>query len=273
MTSASNSVVVITGASSGIGKALAFVYAERGDSLILAARRLEKMQEFAPELKNAEGVECVCCDVTNPEDLKKVFDRARDVFGRIDIVIANAGFGIMGPFGVITTADYQRQFDTNVMGVIETVSQALPDLQKSRGRIVLIGSVMSYLTTAGTSAYSMSKSAIRALANALYIEQKPHGVSVTLICPGFVDSEIRRVNNQGKFDAKLPEPAPKLLIIPADVAARKMVIAIDKRRAEYVLGAHGKIAVWIQRFFPSLTRIILSLGGQKMDVRMENSLN
>jgi short-subunit dehydrogenase len=131
---------------------------------------------------------------------------------------------------------------------------------KSRGRLVLIGSVAGYISTPNASPYAMSKFAIRALAEALRPELAPHGVTVTLISPGFVTSEIRQVDNRGGWHARAKDPLPSWLPMPADVAAKKIVAAVYRRRREAIITVHGKILVWLSRFAPWVLRLAARRG-------------
>lgn len=204
-------VALVTGASSGIGAELAREISRRGGNVVAAARRLDRLETLAQELSRSGGsVLAVGCDVTRREDLDRCVSRAREVFGRLDTVIANAGFGVVGKFEDLTVEDYRRQFETNVFGVLQTAFAALDDLKKSRGRLVLIGSVAGFVPTPGSSPYSMSKFAVRALAGALRTELAPHGISVTHIAPGFIKSEIYQIDNAGSFSPRLEEPGARL---------------------------------------------------------------
>lgn len=256
-----NKVILITGASSGIGEALAFELAKNGASLILAARRTDRLQSVVDQISKQNGVAiAVTCDVASEVDLKRTVELTIERYGRLDIVIANAGFGVVGQFENLSVEDYHRQFDTNVYGVLRTIYAALPELKKTRGQIVLLGSVASYVSLPGSSPYSMSKFAIRALADALTDEMRPHGIGVTLLSPGFVTSEIRRVDNQGQLRAGAQDPLPSWLPMPTSTAAKKMVRAIARRQREEIITTHGKLIVFIHRHFPGLIRATTRLG-------------
>jgi short-subunit dehydrogenase len=254
-------VVLITGASSGIGAALARELAREGARLLLMARRRDRLEALRTELASS-GAEVVVHvgDVTRRADLDAAVALAVERYGRLDVAIANAGFGVVGPIEKLGIEDYRRQFETNVFAAIETSKACLPELVKSRGRLVLIGSVAGYISTPNASPYAMSKFAIRAFAEALRPELAPRGVAVTLISPGFVESEIRQVDNRGGWHAQAKNPLPSWLPMPAEVAAKKIVAAVYRRRREAIITVHGKVLVWLSRFAPWVLRLAMRRG-------------
>jgi short-subunit dehydrogenase len=229
---------LITGASSGIGAALARELAREGARLVLMARRRERLDALCAELA-AVGAQAVVHvgDVTKRADLDAGVALAVERYGRLDIAIANAGFGVVGPLERLNVEDYRRQFETNVFAAIETSKACLAELVKARGRLVLIGSVAGYISTPNASPYAMSKFAIRAFAEALRHELAPRGVAVTLISPGFVESEIRQVDNRGGWHPQAKDPLPSWLPMRADVAAKKIVYALH--------GVHMDIVTYV----------------------------
>src|SRR5262249_40283546 len=161
------------------------------------------------------------------------------------------------PVAMLTVEDFRRQFETNVFGVLRTVYATLPDIRRRRGRIAIIGSVSGHIATPGAAPYAMSKFAVRALAEALGHELARSGASVTLVSPGYVASEIRRVDNEGVLRAETPDPVPRFLIMPTDRAARQIVRAIARRRREVVVTGHGKAVVFLHRHAPWLTTAVI----------------
>lgn len=252
--------VLITGASSGIGAALAREFAGQGASLVLAARRVERLELVAEQLRRMGAkVAVAACDVTKDEDLRAAVALARaQLGGPLHVAVANAGFGVGGRVEELTVDDYRRQFETNVFGVLRTVYATLDDLTETRGRLAIIGSVNGYLALPGVSAYAMSKFAVRALCESLAIEMRPRGVTVTHIAPGFVASEIRQVDKQGVHHPDVSAAGPKRLEISAERAARDIVRAVRRRRREGVISGHGKLAVWLARHMPWATSGMLS---------------
>ena len=258
----SGKTVLVTGASAGIGKELSLQLAKSGANVILTARRMDRLTEIAEQINlNGGKALAISLDVTSLEESIEAIKKAAQRFSSLDAVIANAGFGVAGNFERLSNEDYQRQFDTNIFGVMNIIRASLPHLKASKGMIGIIGSVNSYISLPGNSAYAMSKFAIKALSQSLQMELTKQGVSVTLLCPGFVDSEIRKVNNQGEYNPKAKEIAPAKLIMPTDVAAKQILIAIAKRKKEKIITGHGKVIVLLQRFFPGLThQLIAKLG-------------
>ena len=252
--------VFITGASSGIGAALTEEYVKRGDNVVVLARRLDRLQALSQ--KNDGKILVVQGDVTLVEDLNRAVAAARERFGGLDVVIANAGLAVVGRFDRLSISDYRRQFEVNVFGVLNTVYAVLEELKRTRGQLVLLGSVMSHISLPTTSPYSMSKFAVRALADSLRGELARDGISVTLISPGFVESEIRHVDSQGTYQATSRDPIPTCLVMPTGVCARKIMKAVDCRRSEAVITAHGKVSVLINRFIPWIIPVAARLAGR-----------
>ena len=251
--------VWITGCSSGIGEALAEEWVRRGAWVFLSARREERLNVLAARL-NQFGpgkATAIACDVTDEDSLRAAGRRIADECGTLDIVIANAGFGVSGTIAKLTLADYERQFDTNVYGVIRTVQAALPVLKGSGARIGIVGSVAGHVSLPGGSAYSMSKFAVRAFAESLWAEVSRKGISVTLISPGFVESDIRRVNNNGEFVKGADDPVPAWLVVPRARAASDIIRGVLAGRKEIVITGHGKLIVFLVRYFKWLVDLLL----------------
>jgi short-subunit dehydrogenase len=248
--------VLVTGSSSGIGEELAWQLGQAGARLTLTARRTDLLESLAQRIA-ASGLPrplVTACDVTRNGDPERAVAGSVRQWGKLDVVIANAGFGVVGALKALTVEDYRRQFETNVFGVLRTIYAALPEIEKTRGNVVIIGSVAGWVASPGTSAYGMSKFAVRALANAIRPELRLSGVTVTLISPGFVASNIRRVDNQGMLQAGAKDPMPAWLVMRTDKAARQIVRAVARGKREAIITAHGKMLVALERFMPWVIR-------------------
>ncbi len=252
-----NQVVFVTGASAGIGAACAREFARQGAKVALAARRVEKLEGVTGEIRAAGGeAMAVACDVCDRASLDAAVVQVVAQWGRIDVVLANAGFGVSGLGHRLETEDFRRQFDTNVFGVLDTIYATLPHVIAAKGRIALVSSVMGHLSMPSFAPYCSSKYAVRAIANCLYYDLADLGVSVTCISPGIVESELRSINNKGEYTGK-PDPAPKWIVMPAATAARHMVRAIHKRKPLYVVTMHGKVLAFFAERFPGAYRFLL----------------
>jgi NAD(P)-dependent dehydrogenase (short-subunit alcohol dehydrogenase family) len=183
--------------------------------------------------------------------------------GRLDVAVANAGAGVMGRFERLTDAQWRRLFGVNVFGAVSTARHALPHLRQSSVRLAFVASVSAFLCAPGGSAYSASKFALRAIGLTLAQELHGSGVSCTTLHPGFVESEIAQVDNDGRFDPSRKDRRPSQLMWPADRAARVMVRAIHRRRREYVFTGHGKIGVFLGEHFPGLTHFLVTRFARK----------
>ncbi len=247
--------VLITGASSGIGAALAREYDKRGARIAILARRKDRLDALAKELRDAVPI---ACDVTDDVSVQRAVREALGAFGDLDVVVANAGISVLGAVEEISIDEYKKQFETNVFGVLRTVKASLGSLKRTSGRIGLVGSVSGFLSLPGTSAYAMSKFAVRALAEALGAELSASGVSVTHIAPGFVESEMR------KAGASQRDPIPPFLVMRNDRAAHEIANALHDRRAEAVITNHGKAAMFMATRFPRTVHSMVRLASSQV---------
>jgi short-subunit dehydrogenase len=251
--------VLITGASSGIGQELAIQLGQAGAKLMLTARRKDLLEDLAQRIAASGRPRPLVAeaDVTRDGDLERAVAETVHHWGKLDVVIANAGFQVIGRMKQLSLQDYRRQFETNVFGVLRTIYAALPEIEKARGNVALIGSLSGWAATPGASPYAMAKFAVRALANSITPELALSGVKVTLISPGLVASNIRRTDNQGRFraDAKEHSNIPTWLEMPTEKAARQILSAVARGKREAILSGHAKALVAIERFMPWLLRI------------------
>lgn len=255
-------VVWITGGGSGLGREMALRFAEQGAKLAISGRRVEKLRDAlqAIEAKGAEAI-AVACDVRNDKDVDRALSDVLAHYGQLDVVVANAGFSVAGPIERISAEEWRAQMETNVIGLTNTVRSSLPALRQSKGRIVLIGSVAGLISMPGTGPYHASKFAVRAIGETLAMELYGSGVTCTTIHPGFVASEIARVDNRGVYDASRRDMRPAKLMWEPDKASRVMVDAIYKRKRDFTFTGHGRVAGFLGRHFPSLVYVAITRGG------------
>jgi NAD(P)-dependent dehydrogenase (short-subunit alcohol dehydrogenase family) len=255
-------VVWITGGGTGLGKECAKHFAKRGAIVVVSGRREDRLLETVRECE-ALGAKslAIACDVTSQESMQDALSKILEHFGRLDVILANAGFAVSGRFEDLNADDWRRQFETNVFGLINTVKVALPELKKTRGRVALVGSVAGFLISPGVGAYHSSKYAVRAIGQLLSVELHGSGVTCTTIHPGFVKSEISQVDNKGVFHPEWTDRRPQKLMWETDKAASVMVDAIYWRRREFVFTQHGKVAAWLGRCWPDLVHFVLTRSG------------
>ncbi|MEM1030325.1 MAG: SDR family NAD(P)-dependent oxidoreductase [Myxococcota bacterium] len=255
----SSTVVWITGAGTGLGRALAQDYATQGASVALSGRRVAPLEAVAKDIRSAGGEALVVpLDVTDHAAVTETVHAVVDWKGRLDTVVANAGYGCAGTFSALSIEDFRRQFDVNFFGLIATAKASLPYLQKTKGRLALIGSVAAFYGLPNSGAYSASKAALRALGQSMAVELEGTGVSVTVVHPGFVESDIYKVRNDQTIDDTRKDARPQKLMWKAPRAARVMARAIEGRKRDFVFTGHGRLGAFLMQHFPGFTHFVLT---------------
>ena len=256
-------VVWITGASAGMGRALALEFARRGADVAVSARRVDRLVALVDEIEAlGRRALAVACDVTQDAAVAAAVDAVLAHFGRLDVAVANAGFSVAGRIEDLSDADLRRQFDTNVFGALSTARHALPALRRSKGRLALVSSVAATMASPRIGAYTASKFALRGFGLTLAQELHGSGASCTLLNPGFVATEIAQVDNDGKLDPTRPDRRPARLMWSAEAAARVMVTAIHRRKLEYTFTLHGKLGVWLGKHATGLVHLLMRGSGR-----------
>ena len=249
-----DSVVVITGASKGIGAELARQLAARGAKLMLAARSEAELAQVAADCKKAgASVVTVKADVTSERDCQAIVAGAMVAFGRLDALVNNAGATMWARFEDIGDMSIlKRIMDVNYMGAVYCTKHALPHLRASKGRIVGISSLAGRTGVPTRTGYSAAKHAMTGFFDSLRIELEDSGVSVTMIYPGFVATGIRE--NASGPDGKpiLVSPVKEREVMSVEDCARRIVTAMERRDREVVMTARGKIGLFLKLFAPSL---------------------
>ncbi|MCB9597588.1 MAG: SDR family oxidoreductase [Sandaracinaceae bacterium] len=243
----------VTGGGTGIGRALALELARQGADVAISGRRADKLDAVAQEIE-ALGRRALAlpCDVRDEDQLARTVERIAADFGKLDVAIANAGFAVGGPIEGLTAERLRNQLDINVVGAAMTCKHALTQLRPTKGRLGLVGSVAAFTPLAKNGAYCASKAGLRMVGQTLAIELAGTGVSVTTLHPGFVESEINQVDDDGVHHADREDKRPKNLMWPADKAARVMLKALWKRKTELVFTGHGKVFSALGQHLPGL---------------------
>lgn len=259
MSSFRGHAVWITGGGSGLGASMARRFAELGADVAVTGRRQEKLDEVVESLgRFGNRALAVPCDVGDEEAVQAAVATVVDAFGKLDVVVANAGFSVAGRIEKLTADDWRRQMNVNVVGAAITARHALPHLRKTRGRLALVGSVSGTLASPGFGAYSASKYAVRAIGQTLSMELHGSGVSCTTLQPGFVKSDIAKTDNDGVYHADRRDKRPAKLMWETEDAAKVMVRAIRRRKREFTFTGHGKFGAFLGMHAPGLVHFVMT---------------
>ena len=242
-------VVIITGASSGIGRALAEKYASEGWDLVLGARREERLKELQSNLHTR--VLALRTDVTRESDCKNLIEKAIEKFGRIDVLINNAGISMRALLKDTDIDVLHRVMDVNFWGTVYCTKYALPHLINSKGLIIGIISVGGYIGLPGRTGYSASKFAVRGFLETLRTENLKTGLHVLIVAPGFTSSEIRKsaLTANGTPQGETPRNENKMM--SAEECAKHIFTAAEKRKRQLILTfLEGKFTVFLSKFMP-----------------------
>ena len=247
-----NKVVVITGASSGIGRALALEFASRGARLSLGARRTELLEQLRTELPGTE-ILIQKTDVSSETDCSLLIEETIRRFGRIDVLINNAGISMRALFEEVDLKVIRQVMDVNFYGTVYCSKYALPYLLKTKGSLVGVISIAGYAGLPGRSGYSASKFAIRGFLDTIRIENMKKGLHVLVAAPGFTASEVRKValTTDGSQQGETPRDESQMM--SAEACARYIARAVQKRKRQLILTfTEGKLTVFLGKFFPAL---------------------
>lgn len=244
-------VVVITGASSGIGKALAMEFAGRGASVVMAARNSERLEHAAAVVaaKNAR-VLSVVADVSSEHDCKALIDKTVDEFGRVDILINNAGISMRALFEDTSLDVIRKLMDINFWGTVYCTKYALPHLLAVKGSVAGVSSIAGYKGLPGRTGYSASKFAMHGFLETLRIENMKKGLHVLIACPGFTSSNIRNTALNGRGEQQGESPRDETGMMSPEEVAFHIANAIARRKDRLTLTFQGRLTVLLNKFFP-----------------------
>src|SRR6185436_4303507 len=242
-------VVIVTGASSGIGEATARQLGREGARLILAARRVDRLEALAQEIAAMNtGAETlvVQADLSRLEDIQALIKQTMDQFGRIDVLVNNAGFGRLDWLeNLDPIKDIQSQFAVNVLGVVQTTRQVLPVMIEQRsGHIINMCSMAGLVATPTYSIYAACKHAVHGFSEALRREVKPWGIDVSMIYPGGVITEFAQ---HAGIKRKTQASTPKALLLTADQVGKAVIRLMGHPRPMWILPWAWTFTVWMNR--------------------------
>ncbi len=247
-------VVIVTGASSGIGEATAREFAKQGAKIVLAARRVDKLQTLADEIATMKtGAETlvVQADLSKLEDIQSMIAQTLEKFGHIDVLVNNAGFGRLDWLeNLDPVKDIQAQIDVNVMGVLQTTRQVLPVMMKQRsGSIINMCSMAGLVGTPTYTIYAASKHAVHGFSEALRREVKPWGIDVSLIYPGGVVTEFtQHAGIKRKTSAKTPD----FMLLTAEQVGQAVVKLVHHPKRMLVIPWLWNVTVFMNKFLPGI---------------------
>jgi short-subunit dehydrogenase len=242
--------VLLTGASSGIGRALALELARAGAKQVLVARQLDKLEEVRSEIESLGGEAAVCAgDVTDPTVCQIALERCRDHYRGIDVLINNAGVGGLGRFDEASPERLQQIINVNFVAVAEWTRATLPDLREgSNPLIVNMGSILGHRGIPFFSEYCASKFALRGFHESLRPELARDGVDMLLVTPGSTDTEFY----DNAIDGRKPLPWARSGAVSAEAVAVATVRAMRKGKREIIPNTQGRMLVWANRLCPWL---------------------
>ena len=246
-------VIVITGASSGIGEAMARLYSQMGARVVLGARNEEKLAELVQTIRSEGGKAVyVATDVTKEEDCRRLIERAVEEFGGVDVMICNAGISMRALFDEVEMSVLHRVMDVNFWGTVYCTKYALPYLQASKGSLVGISSVAGLHGLPGRTGYSASKFAMTGLLETIRIENLKKGVHVMVACPGFTASNVRYSALMADGSAQGETPRNEATMMTAEEVARRVAEGIVKRKRLCLMESEGRATHFVKKFAPSL---------------------
>jgi len=245
-------VVIITGGSSGIGRACAEVFGRKGSKIVVTGRNKQNLNETHKYLSDLGiAIHTVVTDVSRKEDNEFVVQETINTFGTIDILINNAGISMRALFEDMDVEVLEKVMDINFYGAVYATKAALPYIIKNKGSIIGISSIAGYRGLPARTGYSASKFAMQGFLEALRTELLKKGVHILVACPGFTSSNIRNTALSKDGTAQGDSPLDEGKIMPAITVAEEIYRATVKRQRDLVLTSQGKLTVFMNKWFPA----------------------
>jgi len=249
-----NKTVIITGASSGIGKACAESFAKRGANVVLGARQYVTLCQITDELERNYGIRAlaVACDLSKEQDCQQLIQQAITAFGRIDVLINNAGISMRALFKDLDLVVIRNLMDVNFWGTVYCTKYALPELLKNQGSVVGVSSIAGYKGLPGRTGYSSSKFAMNGFLEALRVENLKTGLHVMLASPGFTASNIRKVAlvKDGSSQGETSMDEDKMM--SSEEVAEIITEGVLARKRTLIMTGQGKLTVFLSKWLPGL---------------------
>ncbi len=250
MYSLQGKVVVITGASSGIGKALALTALSRGANIAVCARNADKLK--AALAQENDKILYAAADVSKEADCKAFIDAVLDKWGRVDVLVNNAGISMRAMFEYAGLDVIRELMDINFWGTFYCTKYALQSIRQNKGVIVGVSSIAGFRGLPARTGYSASKHAMQGFLEALRTELLRTGAHVMWVCPGFTSSNIRNVARSADGSSQAESPLEESKLMSAEECAEIIVKGVEKRKRTIVMTVQGKLTVFINKFFPKL---------------------
>lgn len=246
-------VIIITGASSGIGLATARLFAGMGAKLSLAARSIDRLESLASELTDDRSrILCIKTDVSVEEDCRRLIEETVRRFGKIDILINNAGISMRAPFMDVNMEVIKKLMNVNFWGTVYCTKYALPEILKTKGSIAGVISTAGYVAIPGRTGYVTSKYAIRGFLETLRIEHLNDGINILVFAPGYTASNVRNAALLADGSPQGYSPKDEGKLMSAEKVAEKLADGLYRRKKEMILTALGYWDIWLYRRFPRL---------------------
>lgn len=246
-------VIIITGASSGIGLATARLFAGMGAKLSLAARSIDRLESLASELTDDRSrILCIKTDVSVEEDCRRLIEETVRRFGKIDILINNAGISMRAPFLDVNLEVIKKLMNVNFWGTVYCSKYALPEILKTKGSIAGVISTAGYVAIPGRTGYVTSKYAIRGFLETLRIEHLYDGINILVFAPGYTASNVRNAALLADGSPQGYSPKDEGKLMSAEKVAEKLAYGLYRRKKEMILTALGYWDIWLYRRFPRL---------------------
>jgi len=246
-------VVIITGGSSGIGLACAMRFGEEGGRICISGRNEKKLSEAANMLKN-KGVEVICVagDVSNETDCVRLINETLNTYGRIDVLINNAGISMRSLFKDADISVIRQLMEINFFGTVYCTKYALKQLLKHNGTVVGISSIAGFQGLPGRSGYSASKFAMQGFLDALRLENHTTGMNVLTVCPGYTESNVRNAALTAAGTPQGESLRDEKKMMTSEEVADHVYFAVKKRKKKIILTTQGKLSYWLGKLFPNL---------------------